>query len=184
MTEKEKQLRGEEFLNSDKEIGAAKARARVMCQKLDAIPADDGTAIQAWAEEMFAKCGENLYLKPPFHCDYGYMIQAGKNVLINFQCVFLDAGPITIGDNCFIGPNCGFYTVSHPLDPQRRNEGYVTGRPITLKENVWLGGGCTILPGVTIGKNSVIGAGSVVTNDIADKVVAVGNPARIREQLD
>ena len=184
MTELEKQIRCEEFWNRDAEISAAKVHARLLCQKLNAIPADDNTAIQAAAKELFAECGEELCLKPPFHCDFGYMIRLGKSVLINYQCVFLDAAPITIGDNCFIGPNCGLYTVNHPLDPERRNAGYVYGRPITLGENVWLGGSCTILSGVTIGRNVVVGAGSVVTKDIPDNVIVAGNPAKIIRKLD
>ena len=183
MTEKEKQLRCEEFWNRDPEISEAKIHARSLCQKLNAIPVEDTHKIQEAAKELFAECGDELCLKPPFYCDFGYTIHIGRSVLINFQCVFLDCAPITIGDNCFIGPNCGFYTVNHPLDPERRNEGYVYGRPITLKENVWIGGGSTILSGVTIGKNSVVGAGSVVTKDVPDNVIVAGNPARILRSL-
>ncbi|MBQ9032321.1 MAG: sugar O-acetyltransferase [Parasporobacterium sp.] len=184
MTEKEKQLRCEEFWNNDSEIRKAKVHAREMCRKLNAIPAEDNAAILQLAQELFSSCGEGLTLKPPFHCDFGYTISIGKNVLINFQCVFLDAAPITIADNCFIGPNTGFYTVNHPLNPDRRNEGYVYGRPIVLKENVWIGGSSTILSGVTIGKNVVVGAGSVVTRDIPDNVIVAGNPARILRSIE
>ena len=184
MSELEKQSRGEEFWNQDPQIVEAKRRARRLSYELNRASIDDEDTFHRIVEELFAGCGENLYLKPPFYCDYGYNIHIGNNVLINYQCVFLDAAPITIGDNCFIGPMCGLYTVRHPLDVQRRNEGYVTGRPIILKDNVWLGGSCTILPGVTIGENSVIGAGSVVTKDIPDNVIAVGDPARVIRQLD
>ena len=183
MTELEKQKNGEEFCNSDPEVTAAKFRARSLCYELSRTDVDDTETLQQVVKELFGSCGNNLYLKPPFYCDYGYNVHAGDNVLINYQCVFLDAAPVTIGDNCFIGPMCGFYTVKHPLDPQRRNEGYVQGEPITLKDNVWIGGSCTILPGVTIGENSVIGAGSVVTRDIPANSVAVGNPARVIRQL-
>ena len=183
MTEKEKQMNCEEFWNCDQEISDAKVRARCMCQKINAISADENDAIRAAARELFAQCGDGLTLKPPFFCDFGYNVHIGENVLINYQCVFLDAAPITIGDNCFIGPMCGLYTVNHPLDPQRRNDGYVYGRPITLGKNVWLGGGCTILSGVTIGDNSVVGAGSVVTKDVPANVIVAGNPAKIIREL-
>lgn len=183
MTELEKQNHCEEYWNNDPEIIAAKSRARSLSYELSRTDVGDPETLQRIVKELFAECGDNLYLKPPFYCDFGYNIRLGKSVLINYQCVFLDSAPITIGDNCFIGPMCGLYTVSHPFDPERRNEGYVTGSPITLKNNVWLGGSCTILPGVTIGENSVIGAGSVVTKDIPANVVAAGNPARVIRSL-
>lgn len=184
MTELEKQSRCEEFQNNDAQIVEAKKRARRLSYELSRADIDDTETLQRIVRELFAECGENLYMKPPFHCDFGYNIRIGKNVLINYQCIFLDSAPITIEDNCFIGPMTGLYTVMHPLDPVRRNEGYVTGHPITIKKNVWIGGGCTILPGVTIGENSVIGGGSVVTKDIPSNVVAVGNPAQVIRHLD
>ena len=140
MTEKEKQMRGEEFWNRDKEISDAKLSARMLCQKLNGVPVEDADQINKIAAELFAECGDQLVLKPPFYCDFGYNVHIGESVLINYNCVFLDAAPITIGDNCFIGPMVGMYTVNHPLDPERRNDGYVYGRPITLGKNVWLGG--------------------------------------------
>lgn len=183
MTELEKQKRGEEFWNRDEEISKAKLRARKLSQKLNAVPVEDAEQIQSIAGELFGSCGKDLVMKPPFQCDFGYNIFLGESVLINYNCVFLDAAPVTIGDNCFIGPMCGLYTVNHPLDPERRNAGYVYGKPITLGKNVWLGGGCTILSGVTIGDNTVIGAGSVVTKDMPANVIAAGNPARVIRPL-
>ena len=184
MSEMDKLKNLEEFWNRDEEISAAKLRARVLCQKLNAIPIDDTEAVIAAAKELFGSVGDALCLKTPIQCDFGFNIHLGESVLINYNCVFLDAAPITIGDNCFIGPMTGMYTVSHPIDPERRNEGYVNGRPITLKENVWVGGGCTFLPGVTVGKNVIVGAGSVVTKDIPDNVIVVGNPAKIIRTID
>ena len=183
MTELEKQQKCEEFQNQDKEISEAKIRARSKTQYLNNIPVDDADAIRQAAGELFGRCGKGLCLKPPFQCDFGYNICIGDNVLINYYCVFLDAAPITIGDNCFIGPMTGLYTVNHPLEPDRRNAGFVYGRPITLENNVWIGGSTTILSGVTIGENSVIGAGSVVTRDIPPNVIAAGNPARVIRSL-
>ena len=174
----------EEFWNRDESIAYAKLRARTLSQKINNTPVDDTDTIRSLVDDLFGDCGENLCLKPPIQCDFGYNLHVGNNVLINYQCVFLDAAPVTIGDNCFIGPTTGFYTVNHPIDPKRRNDGYVYGEPITLGENVWIGGGCTILSGVTIGKNSIIGAGSVVTKDIPENVIAAGNPARIIRSID
>lgn len=184
MSELEKQRRGEEFQNNDEEISRAKIRARKMAQDLNSIPVDQTEEIQKAAAELFAACGSNLTLKPPFQCDFGYNISIGDNVLINYNCVFLDAGPITIGDNCFVGPMTGLYTVGHPIDPKRRNEGFVFGKPITLGKNVWMGGGCTVLPGVTIGDNAVVAAGSVVTKDVPANVIVAGNPAKILRSIE
>ncbi len=184
MSEMDKLKNMEEFWNRDDEISAAKLHARALSQKLNAIPVEDTEQVLAAAKELFGSVGKDLCLKTPFQCDFGFNIHIGESVLINYNCVFLDAAPITIGDNCFIGPMTGMYTVSHPVDPVRRNEGFVNGRPITLKENVWMGGGCTVLPGVTIGKNVIVGAGSVITKDIPDNVIVVGNPARIIRELD
>jgi len=183
MTELEKQQRTEEFWNNDEEIGRAKIRARRLCQLLNNVNVENRDEILRIADELFAECGSGLTLKTPFQCDFGYNIRIGKNVLINYNCVFLDAAPVTIGDNCYIGPMTGLYTVNHPLDPERRNAGYVYGRPITLGKNVWLGGGTTILSGVTIGDNCVVGAGSVVTRDLPANSVAVGNPARVIREI-
>ena len=184
MTEMDKLKNGEEFQNRDEEISAAKLRARSLSQKLNAIPVEDQDQLLAAAKGLFGSVGKDLCLKTPFQCDFGFNIHIGDSVLINYYCVFLDAAPITIGDNCFIGPMTGMYTVSHPFDPERRNEGFVNGKPITLKENVWVGGGCTFLPGVTVGKNVIVAAGSVVTKDVPDNVIVDGNPARIIRELD
>lgn len=183
MSELEKQKRGEEFQNNSEEISKAKIRARSLCQKLNGIPIEDADAIRSAVKELFGSCGQNLTLKTPFFCDFGYNVHIGENVLINYNSVFLDAAPITVGDNSFLGPMTGLYTVSHPLDAERRNEGFVSGRPITIGKNVWMGGGCTVLPGITIGDNSVIGAGSVVTKDIPANVIAAGNPAKVLKEL-
>ncbi|MBO7730572.1 MAG: sugar O-acetyltransferase [Lachnospiraceae bacterium] len=183
MTEMDKLKNGEEFQNRDEEISAAKLRARALSQKLNAIPVEDQEKLLAAAKELFGSVGDDLCLKTPVQCDFGFNIHIGNSVLINYNCVFLDAAPITIGDNCFIGPMTGMYTVSHPFDPVRRNEGFVSGKPIVLKENVWVGGGVTILSGVTIGKNVIVAAGSVVTKDVPDNVIVAGNPARVIREL-
>ena len=183
MTEREKQKEGQEFWNLDEEISKAKIRARMLSQKMNAIPVESSAEIRMIAEELFAECGTDLTLKTPFQCDFGYNIFIGDHVLINYNCVFLDAAPIRIGNNCFVGPMTGLYTVNHPLDPERRNEGFVTGKPITLEKNVWVGGSATILPGVTIGENSVVAGGSVVTKNVPANVIVAGNPAKVIRRL-
>ena len=125
----------------------------------------------------------NFYIKPPFFCDYGFNIYIGKNVMLNYNCTLLDVCKIEIGDNTLIGPNTGIYTACHPIDYDKRLEGKEFGKPISIGKNVWIGGRCTILPGVHIGDNSVIGAGSVVTKDIPNNVVAVGNPCKIIKEV-
>lgn len=121
----------------------------------------------------------DFLIEQPFYCDYGYNIDIGDRFFANFNCVILDAAAVTFGDNVFIGPQCGFYTAEHPMDAGLRNQGLETARSIKVGDNVWIGGQVTVLPGVTIGDNSVIGAGSVVTRDVPANVVAVGNPCQV-----
>lgn len=119
----------------------------------------------------------------PFFCDYGYNIEVGENFFMNMNCVILDGAKVTFGDNVFVAPSCGFYTAGHPLDKERRNRGLEYAYPITIGHNVWIGAQVCVLPGVTIGDNSVIGAGSVVTKDIPSNVLAVGNPCRVIRKI-
>ena len=128
---------------------------------------------------LFGKTGKELWLEPPFHCDYGYNIEVGEQFYANFNLTILDVAKVHIGDNCFIAPNVAIYTAGHPIHPEARNSMYEYGIPITIGDNVWLGGNVVILPGVTIGDNAVIGAGSVVTKDIPASVIAAGNPCRV-----
>lgn len=131
------------------------------------------------AKELFAEAGEGTYIEPPFHCDYGCNTRVGKNFYCNYDCVFLDCGNITIGDNVMLGPKVALYAVNHPIDPVVRGTHYDYPEPITIGSNVWIGGSAVVCPGVTIGDNTVIGAGSVVTKDIPANVVAAGNPCRV-----
>ena len=120
-----------------------------------------------------------FWIKPPFFCDYGYNIYLGKEVMVNFNCVFLDVCPIIIGDYTLIGPNTQIYTACHSLDYKERQENKEFGKPVRIGDHVWIGGNVTILPGVSIGDHSIIGAGSVVTKDIPANVIAVGNPCNV-----
>ena len=126
---------------------------------------------------------ENIYFEPPFHCEYGNHIEVGENFYANVNCIMLDVGKITIGDNVLFGPNVSIYTAGHPIHPESRNSGYEYGIPVTIGSNVWIGGSCVILPGVSIVNNVVIGAGSVVTKDIPDNVCAAGNPCRVIREI-
>lgn len=126
----------------------------------------------------------DLLIEQPFNCDYGYNIKVGHNFYANFNLVILDEAPVTFGDNVFIAPNCSFYTACHPIDPKTRNTGLEYAKPITVGNNVWIGGSVTVLPGITIGDNCVIGAGSVVVNDIPTDSVAVGNPCRVIKKVE
>ena len=128
--------------------------------------------------KLFGKLGKNPYVEPTIFCGFGWNIEAGDNFYANNNCVFVDPGKITFGDNVFIGPSCGFYTAHHPIHPELRNKLYEYARPIKVGSDVWIGGNTVVLPGAEIGSNVVIGAGSVVTGKIPDNVVAFGNPCR------
>ena len=132
---------------------------------------------------FFAKTGENLSIQSPFYCDYGFNISIGEYFFSNYNLVILDIAPVKIGDNVMFGPNVSLYTAGHPIHPVSRNSGYEYGLPITIGDNVWLGGNVVVTPGVTIGENTVIGAGSVVVNDIPANVVAAGNPCRVVREI-
>lgn len=133
---------------------------------------------------IIGHCGSKFHVNPPFRCDYGCNISIGENFFANFNLVILDEGKVTIGNNAFIGPNVSIYTACHPLEPEPRNTGAQWAKPVTIGDNVWIGGGVTILPGVTIGDNCVIGAGSVVTKDVASGTLVAGNPARFIKTID
>ena len=178
-TELEKQKSGELFWNGDSEVGAAKSHARELCDNYNRTLESEKEKRLALLKEILGSCTDDIFIKPPFHCDYGYNIHVGKKFFANFDVVMLDVAPIRIGDNCLVGPQVGFYTAIHPMDPVERAADYITGAPITVGDNVWFGGHSTILPGVTIGNNAVIGAGSVVTKDVPDNAVVAGNPAKI-----
>lgn len=134
-------------------------------------------------DKIGLKHGEKVYFEPPFYCEYGSHIEVGENFYANTGCVMLDVGKITIGKNVMFGPNVAIYTAGHPIHPDSRNSGYEYGIPVNIGDNVWIGGNCVILPGVTIGNNVVIGAGSVVTKDIPDNVCAAGNPCRVIRKI-
>lgn len=138
---------------------------------------------EAILSSFLGKMGKNVTVISPFYCDYGYNIEVGDNFFANTNFVVLDGAKVTIGNNVFIAPNVGIYTAGHPLDVEQRNEGLEYAFPITIGNNVWIGGHVCIMPGVTIGNGAVIGAGSVVTKDIPANVLAVGNPCRVLREI-
>ena len=158
-------------------------RARRLLQELNAIDRTDFDGIRAIVCELFGKADETTFLNPPFFCDYGYNIEVGKNCFINYNCTFLDNARITLGDNCLLAPIVSIYTAGHSLYPDSRNLGYEYGIEITVGDNVWIGGNTVICPGIHIGSNVVIGAGSVVTRDIPDWSFAAGNPCRVIRRI-
>ena len=133
-------------------------------------------------KELLGK-SEGAFINPPFYCDYGSHIEAGKNFFANYNCTIIDVAKVKIGDNCQFAPNVSIYTAGHPIHPAARNSMYEYGIGVTIGDNVWIGGNTVIMPGVHIGSNTVIGAGSVVTKDIPDWVVAAGNPYRVIKQI-
>lgn len=164
---------------SDEEIFAEQIKCRRVLQKLNFMDRSDFEAIAETAAELIDAPKGGAFINPPFYCDYGKRIHAGKNFFANYNCTVLDVADVTIGDNCQLAPNVAIYTAGHPIHPDTRNSAYEYGKPVTIGDNVWIGGNSVICPGVTIGSNTVIGAGSVVTKDIPDWCIAAGNPCRV-----
>jgi len=147
--------------------------------KYNNLPPEAEKEQEELIKEILGKTGENVHIEAPFHCDYGYNIEVGENFFANYNLTVLDVGKVRIGKNAQIAPNVSIYTAGHPIHPDSRNSGYEYGIEVTIGDNVWIGGNVCIMPGVTVGDNVVIGAGSVVTKDIPDSVIAVGNPCRV-----
>lgn len=158
-------------------------QAQELCRQYNALAVTDKESRRQLLKKLIPAQGSNLTIVPPFCCDYGTNIECGDNVFINCYCVFLDEAKITIGNNVFIAPQCGFYTAGHPLDAKLRRENWQYSLPITIGDDVWIGGMVCIMPGVTIGSGSVIAGGSVVCNDIPEGVLAAGNPCRVIRKL-
>lgn len=178
-TEKEKMLAGENYNPADPELVAGRTHAREQIHDFNHSPVADLDKRTSIIRELFGETGDQFFIEPSFRCDYGSNIYVGENFYANFDCVLLDVCDIRIGDNCFIAPGVHIYTATHPIDPHERNSGIESGKPVTIGDNVWIGGRAIINPGVTIGDNVVIGSGTVVTKDIPDNVVVGGNPAKV-----
>lgn len=183
MTEKEKMLSGQMYDPRDAELKADAMKSRKLTRMFNSTTEDEKIRRKEILKELFGGTGEKISIEPPFRCDYGSNIYVGENFYANFDCVILDVAEVHIGKNCLLGPKVCIFTPCHPLDPDERSTGREYGKPVTIGDNVWIGGGAIINPGVTIGNNVVIGSGAVVTKDIPDNSVAVGNPAVVRRKI-
>ena len=169
--------------NYDKELIAERTRAKELCYDYNHLRPSDTVEQQELLRQLLGSTKNLFTLTAPFWCDYGYNIELGENFYANHNLVILDAAKVVFGDNVYIGPNSGFYTAGHPIDSERRNKGLEYAYPIMVGDNVWIGGGVHVMPGITIGSNVVIGGGSVVVKDIPDNSVAVGNPCRVIRRI-
>lgn len=184
MDEKEKMLAGELYdANYNKDLMEERLIAKDKCFKYNNIKPSKIEERTEVMRQILGKTGNQFLIEQPFICDYGYNIEIGENFYSNHNLVILDANKVKFGNNVFIAPNCGFYTAGHPLDYETRNKGLEYAKPIEVGNNVWIGGNVVVLPGVSIGDNVVIGAGSVVTKDIPSNSVAVGNPCRVIKNI-
>ena len=180
---KDRMLRGELYLADDPVLVAGMARAQALFERFNATGADERDERARLLRELLGSIGADVVIRPPFRCDYGTNITIGAGTFVNYGCLLLDCAPITIGAACQIATNVQLLTPTHPIEPGARRAGWEAAEPITLGDNVWLGGGVIVCPGVTIGADSVVGAGAVVTRDLPAGVVAVGNPARVLREI-
>ena len=183
MSEKEKMLAGKLYNANNEQLIEDRYKAKDICFEYNNLKPSDLVNRDKVIKKLFAKTGENIIVDQNFWCDYGYNIFTGENFYMNHNCVILDGAKVEFGDNVFIAPNCCFYTAGHPIDYETRNSGLEYAKPIKVGNNVWIGGSVAVLPGVTIGDNTVIGAGSVVNKDIPPNSVAVGNPCKVIKKI-
>lgn len=177
-TEKQKMLAGELYVAGDAELTAERQRARQLTHRLNVTDYGDAAAYREILAELMPQSHPTLWIEPPFYCDYGYNIIAGENVFLNFNCVVLDVMPVTIGERTMFGPNVQIYTATHPLDAVERAAGPEYAKAIRIGRDCWIGGSAVLSPGITIGDRVIVGAGAVVTKDVEDDAIVVGNPAR------
>ena len=183
LSEREKMLAGELYLSTDPELQAEMAEAQQRLRRLNAIPNEDSDQRFESLYGLLGRIGTGTQIKSVFMCDYGAHIRIGRNGFVNYGCIFLDCNFITIGDDAQIGPGVHIYTAIHPTNPETRRSGLEAARQVTIGDNVWLGGACVICPGVVIGSNAVVGAGSVVVRSVPSNCVAVGNPCRVIREI-
>src|SRR6476469_4660040 len=175
---KERMLAGELYLGADPELVAERARARTLLQRYNETMATEVL------RDLLGEIGEDVVVMPPFRCDYGYNVSIAAGTFVNYDCVMLDVVPIRIGAACQVATRVQLLAATHPVDPEPRRQGWESGSPIPIGDNVWFGGGVIVCPGVTTGDNTVVGAGSVVTRDLPAGVVAFGAPATVHREID
>ena len=180
---KQRMLAGELYSGQDPELVADHLRARRLLDRFNASLADEDAPRRDLLRELFAAFGEGAVVRPPFQCDYGSNIRIGRGTFVNYGCVMLDCNPVTIGEDVQIGTAVQIYTPDHPLDAETRRSGLESARPVSIGNNVWLGGGAIVCSGVTIGADTVVGAGSVVVRDLPPGVVAAADPCRVLRAL-
>lgn len=183
MTEKEKMTQGKLYIPQDTALIRDYKRAKELTHYINTSTGEQEEERRRWYQELFGRLGAHAWIAPPLYCDYGFNIFAGDYLMVNYYCIFLDVCPIYMGNHIYIGPHVGLYTALHPIDASVRNQGLEYGKPISIGDSVWIGGHAVVNPGVTIGSRVVIGSGSVVTHDIPDDVIAVGNPCRVLRSI-
>ena len=183
MNQKERMLSGLPYKAWKDGLEEERISAKLKVHEYNICRPDEADKMKGIIKSLLGKTGEEIHVEQPFRCDYGSNIEVGENFYCNYNCVILDVGKVTIGKNVMFAPNVSIYTAGHPIHPDSRNSGYEYGIPVTIGDNVWVGGSVVINPGVTIGNNVVIGSGSVVTKDIPDNMIAAGNPCRVIREI-
>ena len=180
---KERMFRGELYIAEDEDLAADFARAQDLVARYNATAHAEQEERDEILRSLLGRVGDGVVIRPPFRCEYGRRVEIGAGTFFNYDCLMLDVAPITIGSACQIATRVQFLTATHPIDPEPRRTGWESGAPIVIGDNVWLSGGVIVCPGVTIGDDTVVGAGSVVTRDLPAGVVAVGAPARVLREI-
>lgn len=183
-SQKEKMLAGDLYIAHDPELKKDFLKAKRLLKEFNQSNEEQVPRRTEILQDLFKKIGDKPYITPPLYTDYGCNTTIGKNFYANYDLILLDIASVKIGDNVMFGPRVGVYTAGHPIDPVIRTEGYEYGKPIEIGDNVWIGGNVVINPNVKIGNNVVIGSGSIVTKDIPDNVVAVGNPCKVLRKIN
>ncbi|WP_057757813.1 sugar O-acetyltransferase [Lapidilactobacillus dextrinicus] len=182
--EYERMLAGDLYVARDILPEHKSIHGKMIAQQINQVPIENTAEIVRLERTLFGKAGKNLYVNPPINVDYGCHITIGDNFYANMDCIFLDVNRVTIGNNVMVGPRVGFYTAGHPIVADIRIEDLEFGSPIVVEDNVWIGGSAVILPGVTIGKNAIVGAGAVVTKDVPANSIVGGNPAKVIRMIN
>ena len=183
MTEREKMLNGKAYNAFCEELLGERQYAKEIIFEFNSLRPSEIEKRNEIIKKLFSKVSDNLFIEPPFRCDYGYNISIGENFYTNYNCTILDCAKVTIGDNVLFAPNVSLFTAGHPIHFEPRNTGIEYAFPITIGNNVWIGGGVIVNPGITIGDNVVIGSGSVLTKDIPSNSIAVGNPCKVIRKI-